>query len=184
MEQKENNNIILHACCGICSGYPISLLKEQGYNVIVYFYNPNLDTEEEYKRRLDAQKCVCERFDVSLIAENYNHSEYLEYVKGLEAEPERGLRCRKCIELRLRRTAKKAKELNTELFTTSLGISPHKDFNLILNLGEAIANEFSIKYLPENFRKQDGFLKTNKISKDLGIYRQNYCGCEFAKKEL
>ncbi len=169
--------ILLHACCAICSGYPISLLKEMGYSPVVYFCNPNLDTEEEFNRRLEAQKTVCEHFGVELIIEEYNHNEYLDYVKGLETEPERGSRCDKCIELRLQQAAKKAQELGIKEFTTSLVISPHKNFKKISELGKQISKN----YLPLDFKKKDGFLKTNNLSKELGLYRQNYCGCEFAK---
>lgn len=178
MEQK-NNKILLHACCGICSGYPISLLKEMGYTPVVYFYNPNLDTIEEFDKRLNAEKIVCMYHWVDLIIEDYNHQEYLDYIKGLENEPERGKRCDKCIELRLKKTAQKAKELGISKITTSLVISPHKNFDKISNLGKNISDE--IEYISINFRKNDGFLKTNRLSKELGLYRQNYCGCEFAK---
>ena len=118
MSEFQNNNkkILLHACCGICSGYPISLLKEMGYTVIVYFCNPNLDTSEEFERRLEAQKTLCEYFGVELIVEKYEPNEYLEYISGLENEPEKGKRCDKCIELRLLKTAQKAKELGIEVF--------------------------------------------------------------------
>lgn len=175
---QNKNKILLHACCAICSGYPISLLKELGYEVVVYFYNPNLDSEEEFQRRLDAQKTVCKYFDVPLIIEDYKPIEYLEYIKGLESEPEKGQRCSKCIELRIKKTYEKSKELNIKNFTTSLTISPHKNFDLISKTGLEISKD----YLAINFRKNDGFLKTNKISKDLNLYRQNYCGCMFAKK--
>ncbi len=176
MVQNTSRKILLHACCAICSGYPISLLKEMGYSPVVYFCNPNLDTEEDFERRLEAQKTLCEHFDVELIVEEYNHNEYLKYVKGLEAEPERGSRCDKCIELRLIKTAQKAKELSIEEFTTSLVISPHKNFQKISTIGAGLG-----KYLALDFKKKDGFLKTNQISKELGLYRQNYCGCEFAR---
>ena len=183
MEQKNENRILIHACCGICSGYPIALLKEMGYTPIVYFCNPNLDTKEEFNRRLEAQKIICMYHWVDLIVEEYNHDEFLSCVKGFEQEPERGLRCDKCIELRLRNAAKKADELGIKVFTTSLVISPHKNFEKITQIGSALAEEYSdLKYLPIDFKKKDGFLKTNKLSKELGIYRQNYCGCEFAKK--
>ena len=179
---QKSNKILIHACCGICSGYPISLLKEIGYEPVVYFCNPNLDTKEEFERRLEAQKTVCEYHNVELIVENYNPEEYLEYVKGLENELERGKRCDKCIELRLKKTAKKAKELDINVFTTSLPISPHKDFQKISNIGENIANSVKIDYLSLDFKKKDGFLKTNRLSKELNIYRQNYCGCKFSKR--
>ena len=179
MVQNEDNKILIHACCGICSGYPIGLLKEMGYIPVVYFCNPNLDTEEEFERRLNAQKIVCTFHDVELIVENYDHSTFLETVKGLENEPERGARCDKCIELRLKQAAQKAKELGINKFTTSLVISPHKNFEKISEIGQEVSD--GIEYLPLNFKKKDGFLKTNNLSKELKIYRQNYCGCEFTK---
>ncbi len=179
MEQKEENKILIHACCGICSGYPISLLKEMGYEPVVYFCNPNLDTKEEFERRLEAQKVICMYHWVDLIVEEYNHNDFLQISKGLESEPERGKRCDKCIELRLKMAAKKAKELGIKKFTTSLVISPHKNYEKITEIGQANAD--GIEYVAIDFKKKDGFLKTNKLSKELGIYRQNYCGCEFSK---
>ena len=177
MEQSENK-ILLHACCAICSGYPISLLKELGYTPVVYFCNPNIDTQDEFNRRLEAQKTVCDYFEVQLIVEDYEPQDYLTYIEGLENEPERGMRCDKCVELRLYKTANKAKELGIKKITTSLVISPHKNFDKI----SAIGKRFSEDYLAIQFRKNDGFLKTNIISKQLGLYRQNYCGCKFAKQ--
>lgn len=180
MVQKNGNKILLHACCGICSGYPISLLKDLGYEPVVYFCNPNLDTNEEFQRRLDAQKAVCAYHNVDLIFEEYNHNQFLNYVKGLENEPEKGKRCDKCIELRLKQAVNKAKELGINKYTTSLVISPHKNYQKIKTIGENLSQE--IEYISIDFKKNDGFLKTNKLSKELGIYRQNYCGCEFAKR--
>lgn len=179
MEQRENK-ILIHACCGICSGYPISLLKEMGYSPVVYFCNPNLDTQEEFESRLEAQKIVCMYHWVDLVLEDYRHEDFLRVSCGLEHEPERGKRCDECIKLRLEMTARKAKELGINKFTTSLVISPHKNFEKISNLGKEIAGD--LEYIAIDFKKKDGFLKTNKLSKELGIYRQNYCGCEFSKR--
>ena len=176
MEQRKNK-ILLHACCAICSGYPISLLKEMGYEPLVYFYNPNIDSKEEFERRLNAQKILCNYHNVELIVEEYSPQEYLDYIKGLENEPERGVRCDKCIELRLKKTKEKARELNIENFTTSLVISPHKNFTKISELGKSLSEN----YIAIDFKKKDGFLKTNKLSRELNLYRQNYCGCKFAK---
>ncbi|MBQ7764104.1 epoxyqueuosine reductase QueH [bacterium] len=173
------NKILLHACCAICSGYPISLLKEMGYLPIVYFCNPNLDSEIEFNKRLEAQKIVCNHFNIELIVEPYNQQEYLNYVIGLEDEPEKGFRCDKCIELRLKKTSQKAKELGINKFTTSLVISPHKNYEKISSIGIKISQD----YVAIPFRKNDGFLKTNQLSKELNLYRQNYCGCKFAKKK-
>ncbi len=180
MEQSTENKILIHACCGICSGYPISFLKELGYTPVVYFCNNNLDTREEYEKRLEAEKIVCMYHWVDLVIEEYCHEDYLSAVQGLEGEPERGKRCDVCIRQRLLMTAKKAKELGIKKFTTSLVISPHKNFEKISKIGADVAD--GIEFVPIDFKKKDGFLKTNKLSKELGIYRQNYCGCEFAKQ--
>lgn len=177
-EDKKGEKILLHACCGICSGYPISLLKDMGYEPVVYFCNPNLDTKEEFEKRLEAEKIVCMYHWVELITEDYNHEEYLEKIKGFENEPERGKRCDICFKLRLEKTAQKARELGIKKITTSLVISPHKNFEKISKIGQEAAKE--LEYVSIDFKKKDGFLKTNRLSKDLGIYRQNYCGCEFA----
>lgn len=177
MEQKENK-ILLHACCAICSGYPILLLKEMGYTPVVFFSNSNLNSKNEFEKRLEAQKILCMYHWVDLIVDDYNHEEFLETVKGLEKEPEKGLRCDKCIKYRLKRTANKAKEIGISQFTTSLVISPHKNYEKITEIGQSLSN--GIKYIPIDFKKKDGFLKTNQLSKELGLYRQKYCGCEFS----
>ena len=106
MEQKNKaNKILLHACCGICSGYPISLLKDLGYCPVVYFCNPNLDTEDEFAKRLDAQKTVCDYHNVELLVEPYDPNCYMSAIKGFENEPEKGKRCDICIKIRLEKTA-------------------------------------------------------------------------------
>lgn len=174
--------IVLHACCAICSAYPLSMLKDSGYDVIVYFYNPNIHPEEEYQKRLEAQHTLCKHFDYKLVEGEYNPDEYYSFVKGFENEPERGLRCDKCFELRLQKTAEYAKSIGVDTFTTSIVISPHKNFSKISQIGEKIAKDMGINYLAIDFKKKDGFLKTNRISKELNLYRQNYCGCSFAKR--
>lgn len=176
----KENRVLLHACCAICSGYPVSFLKDAGYDVVVYFYNPNIYPEDEYLRRLEAQKILCEKFNVELIEGPYETQKFYDAAKGLENEPERGKRCIKCFNLRLEETAKKAKALNIEKFSTSIVISPHKNFQLISSIGSEIAQKYGLEYLSIDFKKKDGFLKTNKISRELGLYRQNYCGCEFS----
>lgn len=177
------NKILLHACCGICSSYPVLQLREMGYEPVVYFYNPNIYPDLEYQKRLDAEKRLCEYHKCELIIEKYDQSEFYDEVKGLENEPERGKRCDICFGLRLKRTAQKAKDLNIEHFTTSIVISPHKDFQKLTEIGENIAKEYALKYLAVDFKKKDGFLKTNKIANSLNLYRQNYCGCEFSMRD-
>lgn len=187
MEQNQkincsNKKILLHACCGICSAYPVSFLQDAGYSVVVYFYNPNIDTEEEYNRRLDAERTLCNHFGCELIVGDYEPDVYYDYVRGFENEPEKGARCSKCFELRLFNAARMAKSLGIEEFTTSMVISPHKNYEKLTKIGEKIAIDEGLRYVSTNFRKADGFLKTNQISKSLNLYRQNYCGCKFAKK--
>lgn len=180
MQKNNENKLLLHACCAICSGYPVSSLKDAGYSVSVYFYNPNIFPEEEYAKRLEAERTLCKHFNIDLIEGDYNPEEFYACAKGLENEPEKGLRCDKCFELRLRKTAEQAKLLGINQFTTSIVISPHKNFNKLTEIGEKIAEEYGLKYLAIDFKKKDGFLKTNKISKELNLYRQNYCGCKFS----
>ena len=180
----ERSSIVLHACCAICSGYPISYLKEAGYDVTVYFYNPNIYPEEEYQKRLNAQKALCSHFKCRLVIGEYEPEEFYRAVKGFENEPEKGLRCDKCFALRLEKTALFAKQNNIENFTTSMVISPHKNFEKISAAGQNTALKYGLNYLPINFRKNDGFLKTNNISKKLNLYRQNYCGCKFALNHI
>lgn len=172
--------IVLHACCAICSGYPISLLKDMGYRVVVYFYNPNIYPESEYKKRLEAEKILCKHFNCELVEGEYIPDEYYNFVSGLENEPEKGKRCDKCFELRLKKTAEFAKSISAKEFTTSIVISPHKNFDRLTAIGKDIAENYGLNYVDINFKKKDGFLKTNKISKELNLYRQNYCGCKFA----
>ena len=171
MVEKQNihcsKKILLHACCAICSGYPISLLQDMGYSVVVYFYNPNIYPAVEYEKRLEAQKFLCSHFGCELIVGEYEPDVYYNYVKGLENEPEKGLRCDKCFELRLRKSAELAKSLGIEEFTTSMVISPHKNYEKLTSIGENIAKELGLRYFSENFRKHDGFLKTNQISKKI-----------------
>lgn len=182
-EQKKNNTkILLHACCGICSSYPVSFLQDAGYEVVVYFYNPNIYPDTEYQKRLEAEKTLCRYFNVQLIEETYEPGEFFDYVKGYENEPEKGLRCDKCFELRLEKTAQKAKELGIREFTTSIVISPHKNFQKLAQIGSEIAERENLNFLAVDFKKKDGFLKTNKIANSLSLYRQNYCGCKFSMR--
>ena len=183
MEQRKDNKILLHACCGICSAHPINYLREAGYDVSVYFYNPNIFPREEYLKRLEAERILCKKYNVELIEGDYRPEDFQEAAKGLENEPEKGKRCDKCFELRLRKTAEKAQELKIEKFTTSIVISPHKNYEKLTEIGTRIAQETNLTYIGINFRKNDGFLKTNKISKELNLYRQHYCGCKFSLRD-
>jgi len=182
---KENSpkipqKVLLHGCCAICSGYPIEHLKELGYEPVVYFFNPNIFPEIEYIKRLEAQKILCDRLCCELIVEEYVPDAFNKIAVGLENEPEKGKRCNVCFELRLLKTAQKACSLGIENFATSITISPHKNFELISKLGKTISREYDINYLDIDFKKKDGFLKSNNLAKSFVLYRQNYCGCEYS----
>lgn len=174
------NKILLHACCGICSAYPILQLREMGYEPTVYFFNPNIYPDSEYEKRLEAERKLCEYHNCELIVGEYNQNNFFEKVTGLENEPERGKRCDVCFDLRLDKTAQKAKELDFLKFTTSIVISPHKNFAKLTEIGQKIAEKYDLEYVAIDFKKKDGFLKTNKIANSLNLYRQNYCGCKFS----
>ncbi len=172
--------LVLHVCCAPCSSGVIYRLK-QHFEICYFYYNPNIYPEAEYvKRKNEFKKLEVEVVEAS---EGYRHEEFLKAVKGLEKEPEGGARCRVCIALRMREAFKYAKEIGAEYVTTTLSISPHKDANFINQTGEALEKEFNIKYLHADFKKENGYLNSITACKNLNIYRQNYCGCEFGKGE-
>ena len=176
-------NLLLHSCCGPCSTVVIERLKER-FNVTIFYYNPNIEPFEEYERRKTEQKKVCEFWGVNIIDGDYDNSKWRDCVSSLKDEPEGGARCEKCFVFRLKKTAQKAKELGFDVFATTLSVSPHKNSNVINAVGEMIAKEENIEFLQENFKKQNGYLRSIQISKDLNLYRQNYCGCEFSNWNL
>ncbi|MBE5758013.1 MAG: epoxyqueuosine reductase QueH [Clostridiales bacterium] len=176
--------LLLHACCAPCSCGVIDQVKD--YDITLLFYNPNLDTLDEYNRRLEAMNIMIAFFNskgynLKLIAIPYNENEFLSKVQGFENEKEGGKRCPICLSLRLDFTAKFASENGYDIFASTLSVSPHKDYELINNIGANVSKKYNIEYLPNNFKKNNGFLNSIKISKEMGIYRQNYCGCKFAK---
>ncbi|MDD3437190.1 MAG: epoxyqueuosine reductase QueH [Candidatus Gastranaerophilales bacterium] len=179
MSGKESNKkILLHTCCAICSGHPIKFLRGLGYEPVAYFFNPNIYPESEYLKRVEAQKKLCETLNCELIIEDYQPELYRGIMKGFENHPEGSERCNRCFELRLLRTAQKAKELEIEAYTTSLSSSPHKNFKAIRAIGNFFSDYFKINFMDFDFKKQNGFLHTIKLADELKLYRQNYCGCE------
>ena len=181
-EHKNNKKILVHACCAICSGQPIKYLRELGYEPIVYFFNPNIYPELEYLKRLDAQKKLCKDLGCELIIETYATELYKEVMTGYENHSEGSERCKRCFELRLLKTVQKAKELKIDYYTTSISISPHKNFSVIKEIGKFFSDYYNIQFLDVDFRKKDGVLKTNKIADSLKLYRQGYCGCQASLK--
>ncbi len=177
-----NPSTLLHTCCGPCASACVPVLREAGNSPVLYFANSNIDTAEEWERRLAAARRLAEAEVVELIAEPYNHAEWLDQVaKGFENEPEKGARCARCYLYNLRKTAKYAAAHGYAAITTSLTISPHKPSKTVFAAGEAAAEGTSVEFLPVDFKKKNGFLKSIARTKELGLYRQSYCGCEFSK---
>ena len=172
--------LLLHSCCGPCSTQVIEVLKNE-YQLTIYYYNPNIDTDEEYQHRLNEQKRYCKEVGITVFEEEYKPNEFLERIKGLENEREGGARCPVCFRLRLEKTARKAKEMDFDLFGTTLTVSPHKNAQTINSIGKTVEKEEGIDFLEGNYKKQDGYKKSIEISKKFNLYRQNYCGCVFSK---
>ena len=171
----EKPKLLLHCCCAPCSSAVIERIKEF-FDITFYFFNPNIYPKDEYVLRQNE----FEKLGVKIIVEEYNHDEFLKLVKGYESEQEGGARCRICIAERLSKTFEYAVENNFDLVTTTLSISPHKDAEFINILGERLQEKYGVKYLHADFKKQNGYLRSIQICKELGIYRQDYCGCEFS----
>jgi predicted adenine nucleotide alpha hydrolase (AANH) superfamily ATPase len=181
-DQEKKSKLLLHICCVGCGVYIAKLLKEK-FRVYLYFYNPNIFPENEYDKRLSEAKNIAKKFGLKLITEKYNHIFWLKKIEGHEHDQEKGERCLICYHDRLEKTAQKAKELKFDFFSTTLTISPHKDASQISKIGKELEEKYLIKYLDENFKKQDGYLKSSRLSRKLGLYRQNYCGCEFSQRK-
>lgn len=175
--------VLLHTCCGPCSTSVLEYLN-QYFDISVLWFNPNIYPENEYNKRFETLIEVIEKMKmterVDILAEKYNHNDYLTRVKGLESEKEGGKRCEQCFKLRLVETAKMAKQYGFDYFCSTLTVSRHKDAVLINTIGEEIASAFGVKWLPSDFKKRDGENRSVELSEQLNIYRQLYCGCEFS----
>ena len=186
--QKDNAKptLLLHACCAPCSSYCLEYLSKT-FDITVLFYNPNIESELEFNKRVDELIRFideCRSIEgVNLEILDYDNSEFYNAVEGLEDEKEGGVRCFKCYELRLRKTAEYAKEHDFEYITTTLTISPHKNSDKINEIGVKVADEYSLKYLLSDFKKNDGFKRSIELSKEYDLYRQSFCGCEFSKRD-
>ena len=183
-------SLLLHSCCGPCSSYCLSYLH-QFFKITVFYFNPNIDPKEEYEHRLSVQKHLISRLNedlstqIDLLEEEYDHDAFLSVAKGLEEEPEGGKRCRECFYLRLNETHKKAMELGFDYYGTTLTVSPHKNAVLINEIGSQIAgidDNKQVLWLPSDFKKKNGYHISIELSRKYDLYRQDYCGCEFARK--
>ena len=182
---KENRapSLLLHSCCAPCSSYVLEYLSNYFY-ITVFYYNPNIYPESEYTKRILEQQTLIGKmkgkYPVSFIAGNYDKDRFYEMAKGLEDVKEGGARCLKCYELRLREAARIAEEGGFEYFTTTLSISPLKNAARLNEIGARLEKEYQVRYLPSDFKKKNGYKRSIELSKEFGLYRQDYCGCEFS----
>jgi len=176
--------VVLHACCGPCASACVPRLKAGGHEVTLLFANSNIDTKEEFERRRREAERLARHDGVAFAALPYDHAEWLrEVAAGFEDEPEKGRRCERCFRYNLAKAAAFAAERGCEAFTTSLTVSPHKVSRTIFDAGRAVEETSGgPRFLPEDFKKREGFKVSVRRAVELGLYRQSYCGCEFSRR--
>ena len=176
--------LLLHSCCAPCSSYVLEYLSRY-FSITVLFYNPNISLGEEYRLRLEEQKRLIGEMNfenpVSIIEGRYDPQEFFALAKGLEDCPERGERCLRCYRLRLEYTASVAVSLGADYFATTLTLSPLKDADALNSIGEEIGRLHSTDWLPTDFKKRGGYLRSIELSKEYSLYRQDFCGCVYSK---
>lgn len=178
--------LALHSCCAPCSSAVLEQLNE-AFQIAVFYYNPNISPEDEFRRRAEEQLRLIREMplaeDVRAEIGAYEPDRFYAAVRGHERDPEGGERCGICFELRLRETARFARSIGAEYFTTTLSISPLKDAQRLNAIGAAVAAEYGLKYLFSDFKKKDGYRRSCALSKEYGLYRQDFCGCVYSKTE-
>lgn len=190
IEQNRKNGVVpsllLHSCCAPCSSYCLEYLS-QYFKITVLYYNPNLFPAGEYERRVSEQKKLVSalptKYPVTLVEMKGEPEEFYSAVKGLEHIREGGERCFACFRLRLERAARYAKENGFDFFTTTLTISPLKNAQKLNEIGEEAGEKSGVRHLPSDFKKKNGYKRSVELSKVYGLYRQDYCGCVFSKRE-
>lgn len=181
--------LFLHSCCAPCSSYVLEYLK-QYFQITVFYYNPNISEQLEYRKRVEEQKRLIAAFNdlgqgypIRIQEGDYEPARFLDIAKGYEDCKEGGERCFRCFELRLRETARQAAEGDYDYFCTTLTISPLKNAAKLNEIGEALAGEYQIPWLPSDFKKKNGYKRSVELSAEYELYRQNFCGCGFSKAE-
>ena len=186
--QKENRvpRLLLHSCCAPCSSYVLEYLSNY-FEITVFYYNPNIFPENEYTKRILEQQMLIDdmkmKYPVSFLAGNYDRDRFFEMAAGLEHLREGGERCFKCYELRLEEAAKVARDGGFDYFTTTLSISPMKNAEKLNEIGTKIGKKYDVSYLQSDFKKKNGYKRSIELSKTYGLYRQDYCGCEFSFRD-
>ena len=186
MENTKKQTLLLHVCCAPCSSSVIEVLRDN-FDITLYFYNPNITSREEYDLRLNELKRLVlempKAHGLSIIEGEYSPEEFFTLSSGLEREKEGGKRCALCYEERLLSTANKAEELGFDFFTTTLTVSPYKNAKKLNEIGVNLAKDRKTEYLVSDFKKKDGYKRSIELSKKYGLYRQDYCGCIYSKKQ-
>ena len=188
LPEEQKPHLFLHACCAPCSSYVLEYLTRY-FHITLFYYNPNITPETEYQKRIqELQRFIREagyeeKGQVVLMEGDYDPTCFFDMAKGMEDLPERGERCYRCYELRMREAPKKAAELHADYFTTTLSISPMKNAAKLNEIGERLGEEYGVKYLLSDFKKKNGYKRSTELSKEYGLYRQDYCGCEFSLRE-
>ena len=190
LEQLEKEErvptLLLHSCCAPCSSYVLEYLS-QYFQITVFYYNPNIYPESEYTKRILEQQTLIgqmkSKYPISFMAGAYDKERFYAMAEGMEALKEGGALCMKCYELMLREAAEVAKKGNFDYFTTTLSISPMKNAVKLNEIGMRLAEEYQVAYLLSDFKKKNGYKRSIELSKEYGLYRQDYCGCEFSKRE-
>ena len=189
-ESEQKPALLLHSCCGPCSTAVIEQLAEE-FEITVFFYNPCITEEAEYILRRDNQKKFLQAYNdehpgknrIRFLEGTYCPGAFLKMAEGLEEEPEGGRRCEGCFMQRLEKTAETAKMNGCDWFGTTLTVSPHKNYRKISEIGRDIALRYGLTFLDRDFKKKNGFQRSIELSKQYGLYRQNYCGCEYSKRD-
>ena len=183
---KSKKKLLLHACCAPCSSYVIEYLSNY-FAITILYYNPNIDSLEEFNHRLNELKRFVQEFKtknpVEVVSLGYQPMDYLKVIKGLEQEKEGGSRCYQCFKLRLTKAALYAKNHNFDYFTTTLTISPLKNSQVINQIGHELETQYGVNYLYSDFKKKEGYKRSIVLSHEYNLYRQDYCGCKFSKRK-
>jgi predicted adenine nucleotide alpha hydrolase (AANH) superfamily ATPase len=187
-KRVEKQTLLLHSCCGPCCTSVVERLAAD-FDITIFFYNPNISDEDEYRSRLDSQKKFIDKYNenpdtpyrLSLKVGNYNPEKFLHITKEFAEEPEGGKRCEECYRLRLEKTVETAKIVGYDNFATTLSVSPHKNFEMISCIGKKLAALYGTGFVDRDFKKHGGYLRSVELSKAYGLFRQNYCGCRYSK---
>ncbi len=172
--------LLLHSCCGPCSSAVLERLAPH-FDLTVYYYNPNIDPETEYRRRADEQRRLLDELGFSMIEADYIPAEF--EAIGLADEPEGGRRCKACYALRLEHSARYAEQHGYGWLCTTLSVSPHKNAAWINELGQAVCDRYGLHWLVSDFKKKNGYLRSLQLSQQYDLYRQTWCGCRFSRQE-